>query len=94
VNKIIEKVCKFYQVHKKDLIKSRRIFFNEPRNVAIYLIRRLRDDNLIDVGKIFDIAKKCSVSSVVKRLKREMIRDNKIKKWVEILKGELAKSQE
>ena len=69
-------------------------FFDEPRNVAIYLIRRLRGDNLKDVGKIFEIAKNSSVSSVVERLKREMIRDKKIKKRVEFLRGELAKSQE
>jgi len=93
-DKIIEEVCKFYQVHKKDLLTSRRGFFNEPRNVAIYLIRRLRGDNLKDVGKIFEIAKNSSVSSVVERLKREMIRDEKIKKRVEILKSELGKSQE
>jgi len=93
-DKIIDEVCKFYQVHKKDLLTSRRGFFNEPRNVAIYLIRRLRGDNLKDVGKIFEIAKNSSVSSVVERLKREMIRDEKIKKRVEILKSELGKSQE
>ena len=93
-DKIIEEVCKFYQVHKKDLLASRRGFFNEPRNVAIYLIRRLRGDNLKDVGKIFKIAKNSSVSSVVERLKREMKRDKKIKKRVGILRGELAKSQE
>ena len=93
-DKIIEEVCKFYQVHKKDLLASRRGFFNEPRNVAIYLIRRLRGDNLKDVGKIFELAKNSSVSSVVERLKREMVRDKKIKKRVEILRGELAKSQE
>jgi len=49
-DKLIEEVCKSYQVHKKDLLASRRGFFNEPRNVAIYLIRRLRGDNL-DVKK-------------------------------------------
>ncbi|MBW2220373.1 MAG: hypothetical protein JRF40_12930 [Deltaproteobacteria bacterium] len=49
-DKLIEEVCTFYQVHEKDLLASRRGFFNEPRNVAIYLIRRLRGDNL-DVKK-------------------------------------------
>jgi chromosomal replication initiation ATPase DnaA len=93
-DKIIEEVCKFYQVHKKDLIESGRIFFNKSRNIAIYLTRYLRSDNLINVGKIFEIAKNSSISSVVERLKREMIRDNKIKKRIEILRGELAKGQE
>ena len=30
----------------KDLVISRRGYFNEPRNVAIYLIRHLRGDKL------------------------------------------------
>jgi len=48
----------------------------------------------IFLGKIFEIAKNSLVSSVVERLKREMIRDKKIKKRVEILRGKLTKSQE
>ena len=40
---------------KDDLLVSRRGYFNEPRNAAIYLIRRLRRDTLKGVGEAFGI---------------------------------------
>ena len=39
IDKIIEEVCKFYNVNKEVLFSSRRGLFNEPRNVAIYLTK-------------------------------------------------------
>jgi len=91
VDRIISEVCKFYNVNTNDLLLSRRGYFNEPRNVAIYLIRHLRGDRLKDVGEFFGIAKNSTISSVDRRLKREMIKDKKIKKNVEILKSTLSK---
>jgi len=43
------------------------------------------------VGKIFGISKNSTISSIDRRLKREMIRDKKIKRNVEALKFQLAK---
>ena len=40
-----------------DANTGRRGYFNEPRNVAIYLTRRLRGDTLKAVGEIFGINK-------------------------------------
>jgi hypothetical protein len=57
-------------------------------------IRHPRGDTLWDVGKFFGIAKNSPVSSVDRRLKREMIKDKKIEKNVETLKFELGKGQE
>ena len=39
---ILEVVCEYYAVDEKDLYKSRRGSYNEPRNISIYLIRRFR----------------------------------------------------
>ena len=44
--KIKRVVCKVYHVDEEDLLRSKRGIFNEPRNVAIYLTRRLRGDGL------------------------------------------------
>ncbi len=63
-----------------NLQSYRRGYFNEPRNVAIYLKRHLRGDTLKDIGKFFRIVKNSKISSVDRRLKREMIKDKKIKK--------------
>jgi len=94
VDTIISEVCKYYKISTNDLLLSRRGYFNEPRNVAIYLIRHLRNDTLKDVGKFFGIAKNSTISSIDRRLKREMIRDKKIERNVEALKFELSKGQE
>ena len=91
---IIAEVCKYYKVNISDLMLSRRGYFNEPRNVAIYLIRHLRNDTLKQVGEFFRIAKNSTISSVDRRLKHEMVRNYKIKKNIETLKLKLIKGQE
>lgn len=45
---------------------------NEPRNVAIFLMRRLRGERLEEIGRQFGIAKYSSVSSVIEKMKRDM----------------------
>jgi len=94
VDRIIEEVCKFYDVNTDDLLISRRGHFNEPRNVAIYLIRHLRGDKLKEVGDFFGISKNSTISSVDRRLKGEMIRNKRLKKSVEKIKIMLSKGQE
>jgi hypothetical protein len=94
VNKIIKEVCKFYNVKNQELFTSRRGSFNEPRNVAIYLIRNLRGETLKGVGEVFGINRNSTVSSVVVRLNSEIKKNKKIKKRVEDLKAILVKSQE
>ena len=73
---------------------TRRGHFNEPRNVAIYLIRRLRHETLRGVGESFGIDRNSTVSSVVERLEIEVKRNRKLKKRIEDLKLRLSKSQE
>jgi len=92
VDKIVEEVCKYYKVPGDDILVSKRGHFNEPRNVAIYLIRSIRNDTLKGVGKAFGIDKNSTVGSVVERVKREMEKDNKISKRVKDLKDILGKS--
>ncbi len=64
---IKEEVCRRYGVAMDELYRSRRGISNEPRNVAIYLLRTLRGDNLEEIGRCFNINRFCSVSSVVER---------------------------
>jgi len=92
VNRIVEEVCKYYKVTGDDILVSKRGHFNEPRNVAIYLIRCIRNDTLKGVGKAFGIDKNSTVGSVVERVKREMEKNKNISKRVENLKDILEKS--
>ena len=94
IDKIIEDVCKFYNVNKDVVFSSRRGLFNEPRNVAIYLIRQLRGGTLKEAGKILGIEKNSTVSSVVERLKLEIERNKNLNKRIGSLKAKLSKIQE
>ena len=68
--------------------------FNEPRNVAIYLTRRLRGDSLNQIAEEFGMSKYSSVSSVIERMKELVAKDRKLRKRVEKLISFLSKSQE
>ncbi len=90
---IIKAVCDYWNVGEDDLIKSKRGRFNEPRNVAIYLTRRLRHDSLQEIGTQFQIRKYSSVSSIVERMKDRIDADRKVKKCINELCA-IIKSQE
>jgi hypothetical protein len=94
VDKIVEEVSKYYKVSRDDILASKRGHFNEPRNVAIYLIRCIRNDTLKDVGKALGIDKNSTAGRVVERVKREMEKNKDIGKREENLKDILSKSQE
>jgi REP element-mobilizing transposase RayT len=91
--KILEAVGRFYQVNQHDLLKSKRRVFNEPRNVAIYLCRRLRGDRLHELGRDFHLKRCSSVSTAIDRTKAEISKDPKLKQRVEKLKAALTNSQ-
>ena len=93
IDRIKKYVCKEYNIKNKDLEISRRGYFNEPRNVSIYLIRNLRNDTLKRAGEQFGIDKYSTVSSIVARVKFEMNSNRIFKKRVEALKERITKSQ-
>jgi REP element-mobilizing transposase RayT len=87
-------VCRHYRINKDELMVSKRGVFNESRNVAIYLTRRLRGDSLKEIGEQFRINKYSSVSSVIERLKTRIAEDRKLRKRIESIVLTLSKSQE
>ena len=87
-------VCEHYGINEDELLVSKRGVFHEPRNVAIYLTRRLRGDSLKQIGTQFQVRKYSSVSSVVERMKAEMANDRRLRNRVESLVSTLSKSQE
>jgi putative transposase len=76
-----------------DAIESRRGFSNEPRNVAMYLLRRVRCDSLRQIGEQFQLRKYNSVISVTERTKILISNDLKLRVRVEKLSHDLSKSQ-
>ncbi|MFC1824951.1 transposase [Thermodesulfobacteriota bacterium] len=92
IDKIKNAVCKAYSIKERELYVSRRGYFNEPRNVAVFLTRYLRNDPLKQVGKQFGIEKYSTVSSIVERVKYEMKVDKGLKKRVINLADKVTKS--
>ena len=68
---IIKAVCEFYGVTEKNLAVLRRGIENEPRDVAIYLLRTVRGDPLMRIGHEFGMTQYSSVSSAVGRIKEK-----------------------
>ena len=93
IDKIKNAVCKAYKIKESDLYKTSRGYFNEPRNVAVYLIRRLRNDTLKQIGEQFYIEKYSTVSSIIERVKNEMKQDKGLKERIEALAEKITKSQ-
>lgn len=91
---ILAVVSEYYRVQQEDLSSSRRGFFNEARNVAIYLTRKLRGDTLEEIGAGFGIDRYSTVSSVVERMKALVEKDEEIRTKVDRLTSMVIKSQE
>jgi putative transposase len=93
VELIKQVVCDCYEIKPDELYKSQRGVFNEPRNTAIYLVRKMRHDTLKEIGEQFNISKYSSVSSSIERMKRQIEDDSKLGKRMEQLTKRIYKSQ-
>ena len=81
--KIKDSVCKVYSVDIRSLYGIHRGITNEARNVAIYLTRLLRRDSLKETGKEFKVSNYSSVSSIIEKVKVDIVSNKKLKKQVD-----------
>ncbi len=93
-NRIFEGICEYYKIEGSKLYTVRRGTENEPRNVAIYLMRKLRADPLIKIGSMFNLSKHSSVGSVIERTEIKRQKDKKFNERVNQLTELLIKGQE
>jgi len=94
VDRIKKIICQSYNINESELLHSRRGVVNEPRNVAIYLTRRLTGDSLKRIADQYQILKYSSVSSIIERMKAMIAADRILGKRIEELYPLIAKSQE
>jgi len=92
--KIKKTICNAYGIEESSLFSSRRGVLNEPRNVAIFLLRRLRGEKLKDIGRQFGISKYSSVSSAIEKMKREILADRRLRTRVKNIEKTLYNSQQ
>jgi len=92
--KIRKAICKAYGIKESSLFSSRRGVLNEPRNVAIFLVRHLRGEKLEEIGRQFGISKYSSVSSVIEKMKKDMSMHRKLRVRVKNIENTLYNSQQ
>ena len=90
---IISEVSRYYKVRPTKIKAVRRGTENEPRDVAMYLIRSMRGESLIRVGEKFGLNQYSSVSSAVTRVKVKLQRDKKFKDCLEHIERNILKGQ-
>jgi REP element-mobilizing transposase RayT len=95
-DRIIEAVCQHYGIERPQLMYSVRGTQNEPRNIAIYLIRVLRRDGLRSISTRFGLNVYSSAGSAIDRLKGKMSTDKELQQQIDAIKQQLvtSKSQE
>jgi len=90
---ILSAVCEHYSVSENELFVSRRGKFNEPRNIAVYLLRQIRGENLSSIGERFNIKAYSTTSSIIRRVSKLKKEDNKIKNKIKKIQEIIAKGQ-
>jgi len=63
-------VCEYYGVSFNELLVARRGIFNEPCNIAVYLLCHIRGENLNNISELFNIKAYSTVSSIIHRVSR------------------------
>jgi putative transposase len=91
--RIISEVSRHYDVRSTVLTAVRRGNVNEPRDVAIYLIRSMRSDQLMRIGARFGLTQYSSVSSVILRVETKLLKDIRFKKRLAQIESKILKGQ-
>jgi REP element-mobilizing transposase RayT len=94
IKQIKKVVCLFYGVNDEILHKSIRGSFNEPRNIAIFLSRKLRNNTLEEIGREFSLHRYSSVSTVLIRIKEQLKNNLRLQKKIKKIEAMIDKSQQ
>lgn len=78
--RIKEAVCRFYEVKENDLHIVKRGQENEARDVAMYLMRALNGERLVEIAEEFKLNGYSSVSNAHRRIKEKLRNNYKFRK--------------
>jgi putative transposase len=84
--KIQDAVCQYYGISVDELMQGKRGVGNEPRSVALYLVRTLRREGLLEISTAFGIRGYSSASSVIERTVKRLATDQGFQKRVAEIK--------
>jgi putative transposase len=86
-------VSREYQIDEGELLRVRRGVSNEPRDVSMYLIRRLRGDGLEEIAKEFGLHHYSAVSNAIERVNNQLVQNRWLRKRIETLQSRLTTHQ-
>lgn len=89
IDRIITAVCQHYDIESGQLLRSVRGVSNEPRNVAIYLLRTLRGDGLMKIGALFSMRGYSSASSAVDRIRNQLTTSEELRRRIKTISEQL-----
>src|SRR3989338_3281077 len=88
--KIIEVVADFYNVSVEDLLKqSRKKEYVNPRQIAMFIIRRELETSLPSIGEFFGGRDHTTVIHAVDKIERHMKERNSLKQEIDLIKDRL-----
>jgi len=88
--KIIEVVSDFYNVSPEDLLKqSRKKEYVNPRQIAMYIIRKELETSLPSIGELFGGRDHTTVIHAVDKIERVMKERNSLKQEIDLIKDRL-----
>jgi hypothetical protein len=93
VAEIKKAVSESYGIKERALEQTRRGWENEPRNVAIYLSRKMSGLRLEEIGKEFGLGNYSSVSSIVIRLESRLSHSKQLPKRLKEINRRIEKNQ-
>jgi len=82
-------VCRYYGVEEQEILTGQRGKNNEPRNVAIYLSRTLRNDTLLVIGNAFGMTGYSPAGGAIERIKKRLAEDRSLCERVEQIRAAL-----
>jgi len=93
VREILDAVLSAYAAEEATLSASRRGATNEPRDVAVYLLRTLCGQPLQQIAQSLSVRTYSTVSTTLTRVEKRLAEDAEFKKQVEHVRALLKKSQ-
>ena len=93
IKEVEERVCSSYGIERKALKRKRRGYWNEARNVAIYLSRTVGGIRLTEIGNRWGELHYSSVSGMMYAVKRKMEEDKGFRRRVERIERSLLSQQ-
>lgn len=93
VRDVLDAVLVVYQTDEATLSVSRRGTTNEPRDVAIYLLRTLCGQPLQQIAGVLSVRTYSTVSTTLTRVEKRLAEDEEFKKNVGRVRALITKSQ-